>query len=110
MIPYMTKYLPIRPDEDNGNSWVSKDSQRHSSKYDKSNVMPPGMDITEQKGERNISHAEPYIPGITQTSAVKGYKHQAMSATEEMYSDENRIPFHETDEGFVERNNYLDRL
>jgi hypothetical protein len=110
MIPYMTKYLNTRPDEDNGHTWVSQRSQKESSRYDKSNNMPPGMDITEQKGAKKVTHAEPYIPGITETSVRKGYKFQAMSATEEMYSDENRIPFHETDEGFVERNNYMDRI
>lgn len=39
----------------------------------------------------------------------KGYTVHERHPHEEQYTDENALYFHEVDEGFLERNNYLDR-
>jgi hypothetical protein len=107
MIPYLSKYLPVRPGNDDGNEW--KDLPRETTKRTYSNQLPVGQNI-EAPSPKNMSASHAPIPGITDAAGRRGYKRQHMSPTEEMYTDESKTGFHDTSEGFVERWNYLDRL
>ena len=41
---------------------------------------------------------------------TKGYSKLEHHPHEEQYTDENALYFHETDDGFLEKNSYLDRI
>ena len=88
------------------------------------NCLPPGTNIEDQ--EVFYAPAEPMAPGgmgsgtqatedVTPRSIRTGYDRKSLRPTDDMYTREHNDAFYDTIEvegveGFVERNNYLDRL
>jgi hypothetical protein len=129
--------LPPKPGEDDGTEWKSFESQRKTFQSGevhvnnrtadeevggKFNFGPPGMDISDQPRVQ-INNMPFVMAGSTDFSADtnlqsfdKGFKRQEMKGTDDQYTGEHVDQFYgeAVDEkgnaGFVERNNYLDRL
>jgi hypothetical protein len=122
------------PGKDTGNEpWASFESARDTKgemaynnstaaqKTDgKFNEMPPGMDITNQC--RETPEMPYFLDGhndVTKNDKdflKKGYSRAKMSGTDDQYTGEHIDLFYgiaygdsEQEQGFVERNNYLDR-
>lgn len=87
------------------------------------NSLPPGMDIDDQevadiKGlplAGCLGSGTQVTEDVTTTSLREGFARKKMRPTDDMYTREHNDAFYdcvEVDgvEGFVERNNYLDRL
>jgi len=85
--------------------------------------LPPGTNISDQEVADTRTPGEAGEMGtgsqathdVDATSIRQGYSHKPMSPTEDMYTREHNDAFYDTVEvegveGFVERNNYLDRL
>jgi hypothetical protein len=88
----------------------------------KTNYMPPGMDISNQQRKR-IRAMPLSMAGATDVSKdtnaeafAQGYTRRDMEGTDDQYSGEHQDHFYGEVEdelgncGFVERNNYLDRV
>lgn len=87
------------------------------------NSLPPGSDITDQELS-DIRRQELMGPmgngtqvtnDLTAESVRKGFDRKPMSPTDDMYTNEHVDAFYgegksDGDVGFMERNNYLDRL
>jgi hypothetical protein len=83
--------------------------------------LPPGSDIEDQENadirRMDLVSASEYgqvVRDVNQTSLRKGFDRKAMLSTDDMYTREHNDAFYdvvEADgvEGFLERNNYLDR-
>jgi hypothetical protein len=97
--------------------------QYESQAGDLYNSLPPGMDIDDQEvfSNRSIATAGCLQTGsqvtddVTKTSLKAGFDRKPMRPTDDMYTREHNDAFYDTIEvegveGFVERNNYLDRL
>ena len=92
------------------------------------NSLPPGMDIEDQEmadhRKFNSSIAGNYARGhnagdvtqdCTEKSVKAGFDRKVCCPTDDMYTREHNDAFYDSpevdgQEGFVERNNYLDRL
>jgi hypothetical protein len=102
---------------------ASGDGRYESYQGDGLNCLPPGMDIADQE------HADLPTPrdagelmtgtqatsDVNTTSLREGFDRKAMRPTDDMYTREHNDAFYDSVEvdgveGFVERNNYLDRL
>ncbi len=126
--------------DDNGTQWVSDRSARrkhgtpgreglpggdYASRYIDNdvfyNTLPPGMEIEDQEliyhpwmptvtaGETDVSH------DMNPEAARNGFTRKKMRPTDDMYTNEHVDAFYgdmtvDGVTGFVERNNYLDRL
>lgn len=126
--------------DDDGNQWVSDKSARrkhgtpgreglpggdYASRYMNDNVfyntLPPGMEIEDQElmyqpwmptvmsGESDVSY------DMNPEAARNGYTRRKMRPTDDMYSREHNDAFYDSVvvdgvEGFIERNNMLDRM
>src|ERR1019366_9269823 len=129
--------VPPKPEPDH--EWKTFESARHvgdAGKVDmqvnnrtadenvvrKTNFTPPGMEIDNQRRTR-IRNMPLSMAGQTDASADtnpegfrKGFKRQPMGGTDDQYSGEHIDQFYsevideDGNEGFVERNNMLDRL
>ena len=103
-------------------------SSRHMNNAVLYNTLPPGMDIDDQEfcdsRELNFSIAGNFARGhnagdrtqdLNATSLRKGFDRKVCCPTDDMYTREHNDAFYDSpevdgQEGFVERNNYLDRL
>ena len=122
-VPYKEESVP--PED----AWTSQDSVRHNcTEYvpehgEKFNVLPPGMDITNSRNSPDdftysaMAGASDVSPGARDVDRInKGFVRPDMKGTDDQYSGEHVDLFYgeAVDEkgnvGFVERNNYLDRL
>lgn len=88
------------------------------------NTLPPGMDIEDQERadirQMGINTAgnmpEPLAQGdvtnfeLDATSLRNGFHKKALLQTDDEYTREHNDAFYDDVGGFVERNNYLDRL
>lgn len=87
------------------------------------NSLPPGMDIDDQEVAemRGLPLAGCMGSGtqatedVTRESLRQGFDRKAMRPTDDMYTREHNDAFYDSVEvdgieGFVERNNYLDRM
>ena len=82
------------------------------------NRLPPGSEIADQ--EVYSEHPQPTAGGlgsgtqvtedVTRGSLKQGFDRKALSPTDDMYTREHNDAFYDDVGGFVERNNYLDRL
>lgn len=85
--------------------------------------LPPGMNIDAQehadlptpREAADMGTGSQATSDVNQTSARQGFDRKAMSPTDDMYTREHNDAFYDTVEvegveGFVERNNYLDRM
>lgn len=126
--------MPPKPEKDH--EWRTFSSARstgeagfaHSNNKDataditmKTNFMPPGMDISNQRNKR-IQNMPLSMAGETDVSNdtnpasfAKGFKRRDMGNTDDQYTGEHQDLFYGSAEdeegnvGFVERNNYMDR-
>lgn len=124
--------------DDASNGWVSDSSVRtrkglqtraHASgRYesysgDSLNCLPPGSEIDDQEHAdiKPLAHAGSLGTGsqvtddVTAQSARQGFDRKKLRPTDDMYTREHNDAFYDSVEvdgveGFVERNNYLDRL
>jgi hypothetical protein len=87
------------------------------------NTLPPGEDIEDQEfldyGTQPMAatfNGTQVTEDVTRESLRKGFDRKPMRPTDDMYTREHNDAFYDTvkdeegQEGFVERNNYLDRL
>jgi hypothetical protein len=116
------KFQKTFPDKKTGDQdWVSDASARKMKSAPADlNCLPPGTNI-ESQDFSDTTHATHTMSGETDASrdwnrqSVKnGYKRLPMNPTDDAYTDEHVSPFYRPaivngDEGFVERNNMLDR-
>lgn len=128
---------PTEPEGTEGGSWATDKSARDrqglqtrggTGQYepyigDFYNTLPPGEDIDDQEVYSN--HAQPLAgclgsgtqvtDDVTRTSLRQGFDRKKMRPTDDMYTREHNDAFYDSVEvdgveGFVERNNNLDRL
>ena len=126
-----------RPEGTEGNGWKTDGSARtkkrihtknatgrfENVKGDLYNSLPPGMDISDQEvadlpdlreaGEMGTGSQA--TSDVTSQSLRTGFDRKELRPTDDMYTREHNDAFYDTVEvdgveGFVERNNYLDRL
>lgn len=88
------------------------------------NGLPPGMDIEDQESAdirqqsmngNNLGSGEQVTVDVTSRSLRDGFDRKKMLSTDDMYTREHNDAFYdvvdvEGVEGFVERNNMLDRM
>ncbi len=114
--------LPRRPDGTEGGGWVSDKSARDKkgSRPD-DGCMPPGMNMDDQKDadirqQNFVMGGESDVSADWNAEAVRnGFSRKTMSPTDDMYTREHNDAFYDEMTvdgvtGFLERNNYLDRL
>lgn len=127
---------PRKPEGTEGGGWASDASARDrnglttrhtgSGRYQGRNGyndLPPGSNIEDQAVADIPAEREAGGRGtgtqatddVTPTSLREGFDRKAMRPTDDMYTREHNDAFYDTVEvdgveGFVERNNYLDRL
>jgi hypothetical protein len=122
-------------DDDNGNTWKSDRSARTkkgtpgreglpggdwaSKKMDNAVFypsLPPGTDIPDQEMAdiRKMRAVTAGTDDVTDNPSgsdfVKGHVSLGMKPTDDMYTREHNDAFYDDLGGFVERNNYLDRM
>jgi len=128
--------ITVPPEKPEDSKWTSFDSQRNCGEAGflhqnntnaagfmgvKFNMLPPGMDISNQLRTRIINQPMS-MAGATDVSKdtndkafAEGYTRREMKGTDDQYTGEHMDHFYGEviDEngmmGFVERNNYLDR-
>ena len=126
------KYQTILPGlVDNGDSWITADAVRHNSNaqlnnrdnsvvadlFAKFNKLPPGMAI---EGDTKFVYGFGGDTDVTNTvtadSIKNGFEYSALAPTDDQYGGEHIEAFYgdaigdDGRVGFVERNNYLDRM
>lgn len=127
---------PQKPEGTEGGGWASDASARDrnglttrntgSGQYQGRggyNCLPPGTNIEDQEVRDIPSEGEAGGRGtgtqatedVTSESLREGFDRKVMRPTDDMYTREHNDAFYDTVEvegvtGFVERNNYLDRL
>jgi hypothetical protein len=111
----------VDPNADQGSDagWASSASARASRSAARSNEMPPG----EQPQAKNAFEQTVMDGSITQEMLDCGYGPKYLDPMEPLYTGEPqaavskirrekldaKMDFHEVNEGFLERNNYMDR-
>ena len=119
--------ITVPTKEEAGEKWVTFNSQRdtegsprpdHGEKFNK---MPPGMDIGNQENRTDFKHGfggDTDVSGGNVNDAAlggRGFTRLKMKGTDDQYSGEHVDLFYgcvedeKGNEGFCERNNYLDR-
>lgn len=127
--------LAARGKIEDGESWVSFESQRkvyktprsefYEAAHDKSasfsdpkfNDMPDGMRVdptADVSMPLSLAGSTDESNGVKPSQMKKGFEHQEMSPVDDMYSNEHIDLFYGEAKvdgvtGFIERNNYLDR-
>jgi hypothetical protein len=126
-----------KPEGSEGGGWASDGSARtkkrihtknatgrfESVKGDLYNSLPPGMDISDQEvadlrtpvTAGDLGTGSQATTDVTAASLRSGFDRKELRPTDDMYTREHNDAFYDTVkvdgvEGFVERNNYLDRL
>jgi hypothetical protein len=128
---------PANPNDDAHSGWVSDKSARDNNglitrcpelgRYQKRgarlNMLPPGMNIADQ--EITDIHDQPMAGAlgsgtqvtddVTVRSLKEGFDRKPLRPTDDQYTREHNDAFYDTVEvdgveGFVERNNMLDRM
>jgi len=126
---------PVTPPE--ASAWASDKSARdrqglqtressgrfEAQRGDGYNRLPPGTDIEDQEVFKDhglpmageLGTGTQATSDVTRESLEVGFDRKAMSPTDDMYTREHNQAFYDSVEvdgveGFVERNNYLDRL
>ena len=118
MHPLQEKFqimAPPRPEA--GDQWKwGNETREDVPPHDKNNIMPPGMDINQQP-RREINSMPLSLAGKTDVTdclndkALKeGFTKHDMLGCDDQYTGEHVDLFYGDAGGFVERNNYLDRL
>lgn len=87
------------------------------------NSLPPGMDLDDQEIActpgmdlaGGLGSGTQATEDVTRESLKRGFDRKALRPTDDMYTREHNDAFYDTVEvdgveGFVERNNYMDRL
>ena len=118
MHPLQEKFQILAPGKDEaGESWVSAANARHTTEMtDKFNYPLPGMDIsnqhfTEQHQMPLVASGENDVSKDVNPSAFRdGFTKREMKGCDDQYTGEHLDLFYGDSGGFVERNNYLDRL
>lgn len=102
----------------------ASDSGQYRSGREGYNDLPPGTDISDQECARipeptmsteNMGNGGQVTNDVTPQSVRDGFSRKQMRPTDDMYTREHNDAFYDTItvegvEGFVERNNLLDRL
>lgn len=130
MHPLQEKFQVIVPTkEEDGEQWASFESSRDIGRETdwcstcaddvddrKFNIMPPGMDISNQTLTQQRSQ-ELSMAGATDVSKdtnpnafAQGFTKRKMRGTDDAYTGEHVDHFYGDAGGFAERNNYLDRI
>jgi hypothetical protein len=121
------KLQAVLPGKVEGNDpWASFESTRRTQRYDETNCLPPGMDITNQYGYlvSNMPLSSAGQTDVTNCAEFKeqndGFHYHPMDSVDDQYSGEHAVDFYgeakgEDDAdnkvtGFAERANFLDRL
>ena len=113
--------ITVPAKDEAGEGWVSADSARDSqsdvpSFLARFNKMPPGMEIDNQcSAEINnmplvMSGQNDVSKDVNDTAFKEGFKVREMNGTDDQYTGEHVDLFYGDAGGFVERNNYLDRM
>lgn len=120
--------VPFKEDTATDESWVSMDSQRdlngtvgftasNAVDYDTSkfNLPMPGMDISNQwraqiNDQKLVMSGETDVTVTKIVSWEKGFTKLDMKGTDDCYTGEHVDLFYGDSGGFIERNNYLDRI
>ena len=110
------KDMPGKEGDNGGDS-----NSRFSTLTSMYNSLPPGMDIEDQeysdirKMEVNAVDASQIVKDVNPKSLRYGFDRKAMLSTDDMYTREHNDAFYDVvkgddgNEGFLERNNMLDR-
>lgn len=118
MHPLQEKFqilVPAKPEA--AEPWASFESARDmrgQTEHAHMNVMPPGMSQSAQHTE--ISNQPLVMSGESDVTVTKpanwnkGFTNLEMKGTDDCYTGEHVDLFYGDSGGFVERNNYLDRL
>lgn len=129
---------PKKPEGVEGTGWASDSSARtrrglqtrgrsdgryESFQGDDLNQLPPGMNISDQEHAdlptpamaENFGTGSQATSDVTRTSMRTGFDRKDLSPTDDMYTREHNDAFYDTVEvdgveGYVERNNYMDRM
>lgn len=108
--------LPPQPNEDDGTEWVTADSARKTSREIPRNEMP-GLDLpNENQMLRQIAGCTDFSYDTNPKAMAEGYTRREMNGSDDQYTGEHVEHFYgevvdeKGNTGFVERNNYLDRL
>jgi len=122
--------ITVPAKEEAGEGWADFESARdthyveeqHSKTRpdgDKFNDLPPGMDIgnqmrcdpTEYQGFVKGFGGDTDVTGDVEPKSLdQGFRKREMKATDDQYTGEHIDLWYGDDGGFVERNNYLDRM
>ena len=102
-----------RESQKNVGTWIASDSADMDLR--RFNEMPPGMDITQCRSEQNdmpfVMAGESSVSKDTNPESFReGFKKLDMKGTDDQYTGEHMDLFYGDADGFVERNNYLDRM
>lgn len=130
MHPLQEKFQVIVPTpEEDGEQWVTFEQARDTGPNDswkamdatdvddrKFNLMPPGMDIsnqlrTEQRNQSLTMAGSTDVSKDTNAqSFANGFTKRRMRGSDDLYTGEHVDHFYGDAGGFAERNNYLDRI
>jgi len=102
-----------RQPQNNPKSWCPKTADDVDMR--RFNKMPADMDIPKEFSEQ---HRQPFSMGgqtdvskdYNKESIENGFKRVAMSGSDDQYNGEHTDLFYGDTGGFIERNNYLDRM
>lgn len=109
--------LPPQPNEDDGTEWTTAASARRTSNETPRNEMPTGQELRGGNPmTRQIAGCTDFSYDANPKAMAEGYTRRPMNGSDDIYTGEHVEHFYgeAVDEkgnaGFVERNNYLDRL
>lgn len=111
--------ITVPAKEEAGEGWTSFESSRslngQRATEDKFNHLPPGMELSQWASEQNpmllsMSGASDVSRDTNPTAFANGFTRKEMKGSDDQYSGEHVDHFYGDTGGFVERNNYLDRM
>lgn len=110
--------LPSQPNEDDGTSWKTFESQRRTQPAKENlNEMPVNMQLENRNAiTRVIAGSTDFSADANSESLANGFARHTMNGSDDQYTGEHVDHFYGevVDEngrvGFAERNNYLDRM
>ena len=119
MHPLQEKFQILTPaKEEAGEGWVTFESARDRTvrPQPESNTMPPGMDIGNQPSSQQdnmafvLAGSTDVSGGMSSQDIARGFSTKKMNGCDDQYTGEHVDLFYGDSGGFVERNNYLDRI